>query len=173
MVFFNFVLHLQPFHYWACWIFYRSLHGPIFTRMFSEMEFLNGIFSLVFWPWSRVYSESCFCMVFYPHFSDLQNAIHEYRLYSCLVSQVEGTVNSMDQKTRVFCQTDVLEFHLWRWIFLKTYEVKTNPYFLRTYVLKLVCCLVIENNQIRRFCLILWNYIKIQTFWWDKSSSGP
>jgi len=24
----------------------------------------------------------------------------------------EGTVNSMEQKTRVFCQTDVQEFHL-------------------------------------------------------------
>ncbi len=26
---------------------------------------------------------------------------------------VEGTVNSMEQKTRVFFQTDVQEFHLW------------------------------------------------------------
>jgi hypothetical protein len=25
---------------------------------------------------------------------------------------VEGTVNSMEQKTSVFCQTDVQEFHL-------------------------------------------------------------
>ncbi len=47
----------------------------------------------------------------------------------CLVSQAEGIVNSMEQTTRVFCQTDVQEFHLWRWIFLKTYEVKQTRTF--------------------------------------------
>jgi hypothetical protein len=29
-------------------------------------------------------------------------------------SVLEGIVNSMEQKTRVFCQIDVQEFHLWR-----------------------------------------------------------
>ncbi len=28
------------------------------------------------------------------------------------IMPVEGTVNGMEQKTRVFCQTDVQEFHL-------------------------------------------------------------
>jgi hypothetical protein len=33
---------------------------------------------------------------------------------------VEGTVNSMEQKTRVFCQIDVQQFHLWICIILKS-----------------------------------------------------
>ncbi len=41
--------------------------------------------------------ESSQARVFHPHFSVL-----------------EGSVNSMEQKTRVFCQIDVQEFHLWR-----------------------------------------------------------
>jgi hypothetical protein len=70
-------------------------------------------------------------MVFYPHFSVLQNAIHDTLLCSCFADffmnifntreeygfllnpPVEGIVNSIEQKTRVFCQTDVQEFHLW------------------------------------------------------------
>jgi hypothetical protein len=85
---FDFVLHLQPFLYWACWIFYRSLRGPIFTRMFSEMEFLNGIFSWGYWPWSRVYSESSFCMVFYPHFPFYKMLFMNRLELSCFASRL-------------------------------------------------------------------------------------
>ncbi len=42
-----------------------------------EMEFLKCIFSWGFWTLTRVFSDSSFCLVFYPHFSVLQIAIHE------------------------------------------------------------------------------------------------
>ncbi len=42
-----------------------------------EMEFLNSIFSQGFWAQTRVLSDSSFYLVFYPHFSFLQNAIHK------------------------------------------------------------------------------------------------
>ncbi len=60
---------------------------------FPEKEFLNGIFSEV----SGHKLESSQARVFHPHFSVL-----------------EGIVNSMEQNSRVFCQIDVQEFHLWR-----------------------------------------------------------
>ncbi len=68
-----------------------------------------------------------FCMIFYPHFSFLQNGIHEQpriflfrglfvrffkTMQKSLNPPVEGTVNSKEQKTRVFWQIDVQELHL-------------------------------------------------------------
>ncbi len=47
---------------------------PELFSMSPEMEFLNGTFSQGFW---RVFSDSNFCLVFYPHFYILQNAIDE------------------------------------------------------------------------------------------------
>ncbi len=41
----------------------------------QEMEFLNGIFSRGFY--TRIFSNLSFCLVFYPNFSVLQNAINE------------------------------------------------------------------------------------------------
>jgi hypothetical protein len=37
-----------------------------------EMEFLNGIFCRFFWAYTRVFSDSSFCQLFYPHFSVLK-----------------------------------------------------------------------------------------------------
>ncbi len=41
------------------------------------MEFWIGIFNRGFWVYTRVFSDSSFFLVFYPHFSVLQNVIHE------------------------------------------------------------------------------------------------
>ncbi len=87
----------------------------------SEMEFLNGFFSQGYLAYTWVLSNSSFCLVFYPHFSFLQNAIHEYtRVFKTRVWEygffknppIERTVSSMKQKTWVFHQTNVQEFHL-------------------------------------------------------------
>ncbi len=56
--------------------YYRDCVGP--HSLSTEMEFLNGIFGRGFRAWNRVFSDSSFCLVFYPHFSVLQNSIHEY-----------------------------------------------------------------------------------------------
>jgi hypothetical protein len=74
------------------------------------MEFLNGIFTRGFWAYTRVFSDSSFCLVFYPHFSFLQN--DTFRLadfFACifktkvesgfpLKSVSRNTVNSMWSK---------------------------------------------------------------------------
>ncbi len=44
----------------------------------AEMEFFNGIFSRVFWAYTRVFQDSSFFLVFYHHFAILQNTVHEY-----------------------------------------------------------------------------------------------
>jgi hypothetical protein len=85
------------------------------------MEFLNSIFSRGFWALTRVFSQSSFCLVFYPHFSILQNVFHEktlvflfrgffIRIVKARIEygfpqnpRIEGTVNSMEQKARIFC----------------------------------------------------------------------
>jgi hypothetical protein len=41
------------------------------------MEFLKGMFGRRFCAHSQVFSDLSFCLVFYPHFFILQNAIHE------------------------------------------------------------------------------------------------
>ncbi len=42
----------------------------------DEMEFFNGIFSRGFWAYTRVFQDSSFFLVFYHHFSILQNTVH-------------------------------------------------------------------------------------------------
>jgi hypothetical protein len=84
----------------------------------TKREFLDAIFSEV--PVHKLESENC--LVFCPHFSVLQNAIHEktrvllfckknfVRIFKTREEygflknpSVDGTVNSMEQKTGVFC----------------------------------------------------------------------
>ncbi len=73
-----------------------------------ERQFLSRYLAIIL-----VFSDSSFCLVFYLHFFVLPNAIHEL---SFLVSQIFcgflKPEKSMEQKTRVFCQTDFQEFHL-------------------------------------------------------------
>ncbi len=86
----------------------------------SEMEFLNGIFVKVSGHQLESSQTQDFVLIFYPYFSLLQKAIHEQtqvflfrgffvriiktRVESSFPSNppVEGTVNIMEQKTRVF-----------------------------------------------------------------------
>jgi hypothetical protein len=49
----------------------------------------------------------------------------------CKNPPVEGTVNSMEQKTRVFCQIDVQEFHL------GAYRIKPKAVFLAIILTKI------------------------------------
>jgi len=88
-----------------------------------EMEFLNGPLA-----WFLGINSSL-CLVIYPHFSVLQNVIHELSRLSYFADFFvrktrekygflenppgEGSVNSMEQKTRVFWQIDVQEFKLY------------------------------------------------------------
>jgi hypothetical protein len=61
---------------------------------YPEMEFLNGIFSRCFWAF--IHSSLLrleFLSGFPPHFSVLQNAIHEYtnrHEFSCFVNFLPG-----------------------------------------------------------------------------------
>ncbi len=50
---------------------------PTPQSVLSETKFLNSIFSRGFQAQNRVFSDSSFCLVFYAHFSILQNVIHE------------------------------------------------------------------------------------------------
>jgi hypothetical protein len=59
--------------------YYRDCVGP--HSLSTEMEFLNGIFGRGFRAKNRVFSDSSFCLVFYPHFSVLQNPTHEFFLF--------------------------------------------------------------------------------------------
>jgi hypothetical protein len=74
-------LSLSPSHKYT--LLFNLVPAPFFAPwliplMLPETEFLNGIFSRVFWALTRVFSDKIFCLVFYPHFSVLQTAIHEY-----------------------------------------------------------------------------------------------
>jgi hypothetical protein len=66
------------------------------------MEFLNGIFSRGF---------SLYKMLF---MNKLRLFVNLLSMVFCKNLPVEGTVNSMEQKTRVFPQSDVHEFHLFK-----------------------------------------------------------
>jgi hypothetical protein len=95
------------------------------------MEFLNSIFVRGFWAYTLVFSESISCLVFYPHFSFYKMLFMNRLKFSCFADYfcvflkpevvmvflkkppVEGDVNCMEQKTRVFFQIDDQEFHLW------------------------------------------------------------
>jgi hypothetical protein len=50
-------------------------------------------------------------------FSGLFKCIFETRVKFCFLYKTASrkTVNSMEQKNRIFCQIDVQEFHLWKW----------------------------------------------------------
>ncbi len=64
------------------------------------------VYHLKWNSWTAFLIESSFCAVSNPNFSLLQNAFLQK-------PPVERTENSMEQKTRVFCQIDVQELHLW------------------------------------------------------------
>ncbi len=82
----------------------NDLLFTLFMRT-PEMEFLNAILSFL---------DSRFCLVFYPHFSWIDSSFLFHGLFVRITKtrikygllknpQVEGTVNSIERKTWVFC----------------------------------------------------------------------
>ncbi len=86
-------------------LFNMELLNSISSRGLKRLEFLYG-----FYPYFQFYKRLFMSRLEFSCFDDIFVRIFKTREEYGAFPAVEGTVKSMEQKTRVFCKIDVQEF---------------------------------------------------------------